>query len=72
MRQATTTVTVLINLAALIIAAAPGYILVFHYGFRGPRWEWGLFALGVLIYFAARAILAVWIGFVWGKQDADE
>jgi hypothetical protein len=69
MRQATPTVTVLINLAALIIAAAPGYILVFHYGFRGPRWEWGLFAFGVLIFFAARAVLA---GFVWGRQDADE
>jgi hypothetical protein len=49
MRQATPTVTVLINLAALIIAAAPG-----------------------LIYFAARAVLAVWIGFVLGRQDADE
>jgi hypothetical protein len=72
MRQATPTVTVLINLAALIIAAAPGYILVFHYGFRGPRWEWGLFALGVIIYFAARAVLAVWICFVLGRQDADE
>ena len=72
MRQVTPTLIVFIKLAALIIAAAPGYILVYHYGFRGPFWEWGLIAFGFLIYFMAKAALAAWIGFVWGRQDARE
>lgn len=72
MRQVTPTVIVLIKLAALIVAAAPGYIFVYHYGFRGPLWEWGLIAFGILIYVMAKAVLAACVGFVWGRQDARE
>jgi hypothetical protein len=70
MHRARPSVIVSIKLAAFVIAAAPGYLLVYDYGFRGPLLEWGFIALGFLVYFPIRAVLAVWVGYVWGRQDA--
>jgi hypothetical protein len=72
MREATPTLIVSIRLAAFIIAAAPGYFLIYHYGIREPLWEWGLIAFGFLVYPVAKALLAFWIGIFWGRRDARE
>lgn len=71
-RQLTPAIVLSIKIDAFIIAAAPPYVLIYHYGFEGPLWEWGLIVLGILAYIVAKAMLAILLGYLWGRQDAKD
>jgi hypothetical protein len=71
-RQVTPTTIVRIKLAAFFIASAVVYLLLGRYPFQGPFWEWGAIALGIIAYIVAKALISVWIGYLWGRQDARE
>lgn len=57
-----------IKMAAICIAIAVTMVLIYDYEFR---WYTAL-ALGALGYVASKSVLAVVVGYVWGRQDARE
>src|SRR5262245_51215055 len=61
-------IIVSIKIAAIAIAVAVIILLIYGYDFP---WYAAL-AVGVLGYIAAKAVLAIAVGYLWGQQDARE
>jgi hypothetical protein len=57
-----------IKLAAVGIAIAVTTLLIYRSGFR---W-YAAVAVGVLAYIAAKVVVSIGVGHIWGRQDARE
>jgi hypothetical protein len=61
-------IIVSIKIAAIAIAVGVTILLIYGYDFR---WYAAL-AVGVVAYVAAKPVLAIGVGYLWGQQDARE
>jgi len=61
-------IIVSIKFAAMGIAIAVTTLLIYRSGFQ----RYAALAVGVLAYIAAKVVLSIGIGHIWGRQDARE
>src|SRR6266851_7035190 len=61
-------IIVSLKIAATAIALAVTILLIYGYDFR---W-YAAVAVGVVGYIAAKAVLAIAVGYLWGRQDGRE